>query len=116
MKRYGIGMLAEQPKQSVTDQVEQPRIFLLRHLILLGVVVLLLAVFAYWMSDRGQMILRGTSPPGETPFQADDREMGAGLAPFVFALFPALLVCFGTTTDIIIRYVRRLKHQKGSVA
>jgi hypothetical protein len=101
-----IVMPAETPTQSVTKQMDQSRIFLLRHRILLVIVVLLIAAFAFWMTDTGQMMLRGTSPPGETPFEADDREMGAGLAPFAFALLPGLLVVLGTGIDIAVRYFR----------
>jgi len=45
-------------------------------------------------------MLRGKGKSGETPFEADDRYMGAGFAPRVFALVPGLILGIVAAFDI----------------
>ncbi|HEY2114633.1 MAG TPA: hypothetical protein VGJ51_06065 [Candidatus Angelobacter sp.] len=48
--------------------------------------------FLFFITDRGQEILRGRMPPDATGFQRDDIYMGAGLAPWVWMLTPAFIL------------------------
>jgi hypothetical protein len=50
----------------------------------------LLFVFVLGISDRGQRYLIGT--PASDHWQRDDQYMGAGLAPYVYCLMPAVLL------------------------
>jgi hypothetical protein len=80
----------------------------------------LLLLFAWSESYRGQRYLQGPTPPSTgnpqaDAFAADDRAMGAGIAPFVYALAPgiaalAFAVAF-IATDIL-RIRQHLKEQE----
>ena len=63
-----------------------------RHKICLEIAVGLLTMGLIGLTEPAQSLLRGTMPPNETPFQADDRYMGAGLLPFITCFFPSLLL------------------------
>jgi hypothetical protein len=60
-----------------------------RHRIVLWLSVTLIGMFFLGESEPVHVFLRGTAPSSETPFMADDRYVGAGLAPFAYCLFPA---------------------------
>lgn len=51
---------------------------------------ILFALFLLGESPIGQRSLIGKLPPDH--FEADDRYMGAGLAPFAYCLLPAIVV------------------------
>jgi hypothetical protein len=53
---------------------------------------LLLCVFLFGITDSGQTLLRGRIPPTATHWALDDIHMGAGLAPWVYALVPSVLL------------------------
>ena len=50
-----------------------------------------LCFFAFGITGFGQNILRGPIPPGTDHWRLDDIYMGAGLAPWVYGLFPFVL-------------------------
>jgi hypothetical protein len=75
-----------------------------RHRIALCLSVALLVLFFIGESGPGQAFLRGKAPGAETPFMADDRYMGAGLAPFAYCLLPAcVLLLYAVFTTIVSR-------------
>jgi hypothetical protein len=47
--------------------------------------------FLFFVTDRGQEILRGKIPADATGFQRDDIYMGAGLYPWAYFLMPSFL-------------------------
>jgi hypothetical protein len=51
-----------------------------------------LCFFAFGVTDFGQNILRGNIPTGADHWKLDDIYMGAGLAPWVYGLFPFILL------------------------
>ena len=51
-----------------------------------------LLFFLFGVTEKGQQILRGRIPSNATHWQLDDIYMGAGLAPVVYGLFPAVLL------------------------
>jgi hypothetical protein len=53
---------------------------------------LFLCFFLFGITDTGQHVLRGRIPPNATHWQLDDIYMGAGLAPWVYGLAPAVLL------------------------
>jgi hypothetical protein len=57
-----------------------------------GLAAVFLAFFLLGITDTGQTVLRGRIPPNATPFELDDIYMGAGLAPWVYGLAPAVLL------------------------
>jgi hypothetical protein len=57
-----------------------------------GLAILFLAFFLFGITDTGQTVLRGQSPPNATGFELDDIYMGAGFAPWVYGLVPAVLL------------------------
>lgn len=63
-----------------------------RHKICLGIALGLLILGLIGVTEPAQVLLRGTAPPNETPFQADDRYMGAGLAPIAYCILPSLIL------------------------
>lgn len=63
-----------------------------RYLLCLGAAAVLVVLFLCGESSVGQRILQGKPVPNEDHFAADDRVMGAGLAPFVYCLVPAVLL------------------------
>jgi hypothetical protein len=63
-----------------------------RDKICLGIALGLLILGLIGVTEPAQVLLRGTAPPNETPFQADDRYMGAGFAPIVCCMIPSLLL------------------------
>jgi hypothetical protein len=64
----------------------------LRTKIAIGLSLVFLAFFIFGTSDAGQTYLKGEIPKDVTHFQYDDIVIGAGLAPFVYGLFPFLLL------------------------
>jgi hypothetical protein len=52
----------------------------------------LFCAFLFFVTDRGQEILRGTPPKNATGFQLDDIYMGAGLAPWIWMLVPSFIL------------------------
>jgi hypothetical protein len=60
--------------------------------ILFAISGLLLGAFLFFITDRGQEILRGPLPKNATGFQLDDIYMGAGLAPWAWMLAPAIIL------------------------
>src|ERR1035441_2464431 len=63
-----------------------------RHKICLGIAVGLLLLGLLGLTEWGQNLLRGVAPVNETPFQADDRYMGAGLAPIIYCVVASILL------------------------
>lgn len=57
-----------------------------------GLAILFLAFFLFGITDTGQTVLRGRSPHNATGFELDDIYMGAGFAPWVYGLVPAVLL------------------------
>ena len=57
-----------------------------------GFSLLLFCVFLFGITDFGQTLLRGHIPPDATHWELDDIYMGAGLAPWVYALGPSVLL------------------------
>jgi len=57
-----------------------------------GLSVLFLCFFVFGTTDVGQNILRGRIPPNVSRSQLDDIYMGAGLAPWAYALGPCILL------------------------
>lgn len=53
---------------------------------------LLFVAFLFFITDRGQEILRGPLPKNATGFQLDDIYMGAGLAPWAWMLAPSIIL------------------------
>jgi hypothetical protein len=51
----------------------------------------LFCAFLFFVTDRGQEILRRTPPKNATGFQLDDIYMGAGLAPWIWMLVPSFI-------------------------
>jgi hypothetical protein len=82
-------------------------IFKLRHKIYLGCIIVLCALFFAGESDRGQDLLLGKPKPNETHWEADDRYMGAGLAPLVYCLVPAAIILIFGGTDFMVYATRR---------
>lgn len=79
----------------------------LRHRVVLICAALLLGLFLIGESNPGQELLRGKPKPNETHFEADDRVMGAGLAPFVYCLFPSVALFIYGVADVLIYRIRR---------
>ena len=52
-----------------------------------------LGFFAFGVTDAGQRVLIGKLPANIDHWKADDVYMGAGLAPWVYGLFPFVLLC-----------------------
>jgi hypothetical protein len=53
---------------------------------------LIFCAFLFFITQRGQEILRGPIPANATPAQIDDIYMGAGLAPWLWMLAPAVIL------------------------
>jgi hypothetical protein len=81
----------------------------LRQRIVLGLAALFCMLFLIGESDLGQRVLRGEPKPGETHFEADDRVMGAGLAPFVYCLVPGMVLLIYGIGDVLICKLRKSK-------
>jgi hypothetical protein len=79
----------------------------LRHRIVLTCAALLFALFLIGESHHGQELLRGKLRPNETPFDADDRFMGAAFAPLVYCLVPGAILLIYGVGDILITRARR---------
>ncbi len=79
----------------------------LRHRIVLIGAALLFGLFLVGESDSGQALLRGKPKSNETHFEADDRYMGAGLAPFAYCLAPGVALFLYGAADILLCRVRR---------
>lgn len=77
-----------------------------RQRITLGLGALLCVLFLVGESDPGQKVLQGKPKPGETHFEADDRVMGAGLAPYVYCLFPGAALLIYGIGDVLICKLR----------
>jgi hypothetical protein len=60
--------------------------------ILFMISALLFVAFLFFITDRGQEILRGPLPKNATGFQLDDIDMGAGLAPWAWMLVPSIFL------------------------
>jgi hypothetical protein len=58
--------------------------------IVLSVSLGLFIFFWFGITDRGQEVLRGRIPENASHVEADDRYMGAGLAPWVLGLIPSI--------------------------
>jgi hypothetical protein len=78
-----------------------------RHRIVLICSALLFGLFLIGESDSGQKLLRGKPKPDETHFEADDRYIGAGLAPFVYCLAPGVVLFIYGVADILLCRIRR---------
>ncbi len=61
---------------------------------LFAISAILFLAFLFFISDRGQEILRGKIPENVTGFQLDDIYMGAGLFPWGYLLIPSVIVMF----------------------
>jgi hypothetical protein len=59
---------------------------------LFSISALLFVAFVFFITDRGQEILRGPLPKDATGFQLDDIYMGAGLAPWAWMLAPSIIL------------------------
>ena len=57
-----------------------------------GLAFLFFAFFLFGITDIGQTVLRGRIPANATHFELDDIYMGAGIAPWVYGLAPAVLL------------------------
>lgn len=68
-----------------------------------GLAILFFAFFLFGITDIGQTVLRGRIPPNATHFELDDIYMGAGIAPWVYGLAPAVLLG-GTGGILYARY------------
>ena len=79
----------------------------LRQKTVLACSAFLCGLFFIGESDFGQEALRGTSKPNESHFEADDRYMGAGLAPFVYCLAPGVVLLIYGVGDILISRAHR---------
>ena len=61
--------------------------------ILFGIAAFLFTAFVFFITDLGQELLRRPyMHPGMDHFELDDVYMGAGLAPWVYLLAPAMFV------------------------
>jgi hypothetical protein len=78
----------------------------LRQKIILGLAALLCALFLIGESGRGQVLLRGKQKTDETHSEADDRYMGAGLAPFVYCLIPGAVLFIYGIGDVLVCKLR----------
>jgi hypothetical protein len=58
------------------------------------------------LTKSGQNALRGATPANETAFQADDRYIGAGLAPVIFGFVPATFLIVFVGIGIMRRKAR----------
>jgi hypothetical protein len=65
---------------------------------------LLFCAFLFFITDRGQEILRVEIPANATGFQRDDIYMGAGLAPWAWMLAPAVIL---TLFGLLMRHVAK---------
>jgi hypothetical protein len=74
----------------------------LRQKIILSFAALLCVLFLVGESGPGQELLKGKPKQNETHFEADDRYMGAGLAPFVYCLIPGVALFIYGIGDILI--------------
>ncbi len=79
-----------------------------RSKLLIWTTIALAAAFVFFISEPGQVILRGRMPPDATPFQRDDIEMGVALAPWVYGL-PLVLLC-GLST--VVSYILDKRRDK----
>lgn len=80
----------------------------LRHKIVFAVVAVLFLLFLIGESPSGQDFLLGKPAPSETHWEADDRAMGAGLAPLAYCLVPGIaLLLYGLGDIVVCRMLRR---------
>jgi hypothetical protein len=78
--------------------------------ILFTISALFFVAFLFFITDRGQEILRGPLPKNATGFQLDDIYMGAGLAPWAWMLAPSLI--FATIALAMRLIVKRIEVMK----
>jgi len=70
-----------------------------------GLSFLFLCLFMSGITDTGQIILRGKTPPGIGQFQLDDIYMGVALATWVYGLAPCVLLALvGTALALVGRF------------
>jgi len=80
----------------------------LRHKLVFAIAAVLILLFALGVSPRGQEFLLGNRSPSETLSEADDRAMGAALAPLVYCLVPGIVIfLYGLGDVIVCRVLRR---------
>jgi hypothetical protein len=60
--------------------------------VLFAISAILFLSFLFFVTDRGQEILRGKIPADATGFQRDDIYMGAALFPWAYLLLPSFLL------------------------
>jgi hypothetical protein len=90
------------------------RIVKLRHKILFGLGLALCSLFFAGESDAGQRLLQGHPKPNETHWEADDRVMGAGLAPLVYCLAPGVAVLGYALIDLGICAIQAFRATRGA--
>ena len=78
-----------------------------RHWLCLVAAGILVVLFLAGESSVGQRILQGKPVPNEDHFAADDHVMGAGLAPLIYCLVPAVLLMTYVGGSLAIQVARR---------
>ena len=71
-----------------------------------GISLLFFCLFLFGITDFGQAALRGRIPPNATHWELDDIYMGAGLAPWVYALVPSVLLALIGSALVIAQRLR----------
>lgn len=64
----------------------------LRTKLVFALSILLFVFFSLGVTEKGQEVLRGRIPENASHMEVDDIYMGAGLAPYVWGLVPAIFI------------------------
>lgn len=81
----------------------------LRTRILLVMSAPFLCFFAFGITNVGQRLLVGDLPKDIDHWRADDIAMGAGLTPWVYGLFPFIVLFVSGLTSWLIDFRRKVK-------
>ncbi len=79
----------------------------LRHKIVLVLSAVLCLLFLLVESPPGRSFLLGKPSPSQTHWEADDRYMGAGLAPVVYCLAPGVALLVYGLGDVFLCWVSK---------
>jgi len=83
-----------------------------RQKVMLGLAMVLLLLGFLGETDAGQRWFAGPAKPNETHFEADDRAMGAGLAPVVYLIAPGVLLAIIGVVDAAIYRARKSRQNR----
>jgi hypothetical protein len=78
-----------------------------RQKVMLSLAMVLLLLGLLGETDAGQRWFAGPAKPNETHFDADDRAMGAGLAPVVYLIASGVLLVIIGVVDAAISRARK---------